>query len=265
MPYCSPNNPLTTSCYTKLDLYQLAKSYNNWVISYKKKRDLIDLDLDSDTDILWNKIHTALYDKCKTEYCWINLEFINTIPDKDLVKRLTQLTFKPISPRGKYSWLSTSDINNIMIQYNVLFDKMNYLGALPCDFYIYTTVNLYDFDKYNYISIILNLDKSNQKGSHWVTLFVDNLVNSIEYFDSVGDLPNKCILNFINKLQKHYPTYTLLQNSIQHQFKNSECGIYSIYYILQRLYGKSFNDISHNIISDNTMNIFRKFLFRPKK
>jgi hypothetical protein len=267
MSYCAPINVFESeqiSCYSLDDLKVLATAYNKWIISKGTKKSLIDLN-NIDKKELLEIIKKKLYNKCKTEYCWLNLEFINLIPDKSIIDKLKKSTFKPISPRGKYTWLNTYDINNIMIQYNILFPKYEYLGALPCDFYKYIALNLDDFLKYECVSAILNLDKSNQKGSHWVSLFIDNVNGSIEYFDSLAKHPNKCIKTFIDKIRIKYPNYVYLENTIQHQFKNSECGVYSIYFTLSRLYGTPFDELSRNIIADDTMNFFRQFLFRPRK
>lgn len=261
--YCSPNNPFSKeigSCYSRDDLVLLATTYNNWAAL--KNKPLINF---YDNNSLLNKINDVLYKKCKNEYCWLNLEFINLISDKSIINKLKKFTFKPMSPRGKYTWLTTDDINNIMIQYNVVFPKLNYLGALPCDFYKYHKININEFYRYDSVSAILNLDRNNQKGSHWVSLFIDNKNRSVEYFDSLGDHPNKCIKKFIDRLLEKFPNYIYLQNKIQHQYKNSECGIYSLYFTLHRLYGKSFEELSKNVIRDDTMNLFRNFLFRPRK
>ena len=52
-------------------------------------------------------------------------------------------------------------------------------------------------------------------------------------------------------------------NKIQHQFKNSECGVYSINFIIRLLNGKeNFDDITNNITNDDVMNSCRKHYFR---
>ena len=45
-------------------------------------------------------------------------------------------------------------------------------------------------------------------------------------------------------------------NKVRHQYKNTECGIYSIYFIVSQLEGKRFKDVSENIIKDEE--IFKK-------
>jgi hypothetical protein len=53
-------------------------------------------------------------------------------------------------------------------------------------------------------------------------------------------------------------------NTIKHQLQNNECGVYAIYFMLQRLLGKDFNEIIQNIVRDKEMNHFRQYIFRPK-
>lgn len=51
-------------------------------------------------------------------------------------------------------------------------------------------------------------------------------------------------------------------NVTRHQFKDSECGIYAINFILRLLDGNRFDEISLNPIPDGNMNSFRTKYFR---
>ena len=50
-------------------------------------------------------------------------------------------------------------------------------------------------------------------------------------------------------------------NNIKHQYGNSECGVYAMYYITQRLSGNNFEKITSNIIKDREIKKFRKHFF----
>ena len=50
-------------------------------------------------------------------------------------------------------------------------------------------------------------------------------------------------------------------NKNRHQYKNSECGVYCIYFITSLLDGKSFEEVENNIISDDNMNAKRQKFF----
>ena len=53
----------------------------------------------------------------------------------------------------------------------------------------------------------------------------------------------------------------LQYNQIQHQFGNSECGVYSINFILRLVKGELFESITKNITKDDDMNLNRKKYF----
>ena len=55
---------------------------------------------------------------------------------------------------------------------------------------------------------------------------------------------------------------TIKYNKIRHQFKNSECGVYSINFVVRLVGGESFEDITNNITNDEKMNGCRKAYFR---
>lgn len=278
MNYCSPNNNTLDisshyTCFALKELQEIAIAFNIYIhnnnICTKKNtcvpKKLIDIQ-NKDKKELWYSIYNRLKPICKYEYCWIDLEFINLISDKNLQDKIKYFTFKPKMTKTKYSWLSNNDINSILQQYQKLNTNFYYFGALPSDFYKIKTIDYTNFNKFDLIGIVLNLDKHNENGSHWVTLVIDNITKTIEYFDSVGNKPNYRIDNFVKLLRtKYLKNYKHKINKVVHQSKDTECGIYSIYYIIQRLYGKTFDEITQNIIHDDDMNKFRKFIFRPNK
>ena len=56
--------------------------------------------------------------------------------------------------------------------------------------------------------------------------------------------------------------YKLIYNDKRHQYGGSECGMYSMYFILQRLENISMKRISQKKISDSNMNKLRDILYR---
>ena len=56
--------------------------------------------------------------------------------------------------------------------------------------------------------------------------------------------------------------FDIRYNNIQHQFNNSECGVYSINFIIRLVSGESFDDIINNVTKDEEMNTNRKIYFR---
>ena len=218
---------------------------------------------------LWYSIYNRLKYICSYEHCWVDLDFVDGISDRDLRERIRWFTFKPKMTRTNNSWLGTQDINNVLQQYQELDTSFKFLGALPSDFYKVTRVDYNKVFDHKRIGMVFNLDGHKQPGSHWVAFLIDNVSKTLEYYDSAGKLPNRNIQTFIdtvNKyLQSHNYNYTQHYNTKKHQFKNSECGVYAIYFIIQRLLGFDFNYITDRVILDKQMNAFRKVIFRPRE
>jgi hypothetical protein len=56
--------------------------------------------------------------------------------------------------------------------------------------------------------------------------------------------------------------FDIRYNTMQHQFKNSECGVYSINFIVRLVGGENFDTIVNNITKDEEMNKMREEYFR---
>ena len=118
----------------------------------------------------------------------------------------------------------------------------------------------------NRFGVIFNLDESYKSGSHWVSLFVNLKDGCIYFSDSYGIEPEKRIQDFIDKIKEYFTnkTYTNIDiqyNNTQHQQGNSECGVYSINFILRLLKGKSFHHITRTRLKDEKVNKCRSKYF----
>lgn len=150
------------------------------------------------------------------------------------------------------------------------------------------------------IGMVINLDEHYKQGSHWVALYTDLKKNQVYFFDSVGRAPQKRIRRFINRItryiyqkkynknihindiikelreysknknsRKYFHVENILKggfdiryNNKQHQFDNSECGVYSINFIVRLVSGEQFESVINDITKDETMNRNRKVYFR---
>ena len=267
--YCAPNietDDMAFTCFEYTELVEIAKAFNKWVKISKKKWPLVEL-LESKYD-LHKAIDNSLKKMCKTEYCWTKLDFIEKIPDQDLRLKLKYFTFKPETTKKSGSWLSTNHINEIMHQYEKKFDTFKFLGAVPADISrILQKSKL--IPPFQNVGIIFNKDTHGKPGSHWVSCFIqgvsspsDNGIKTIEYFDSLGGKPNKYIQEFLDL----YTTrgFTLTINNIVHQQDSNLCGVYACYFLIQRLKGRTFNEINANIITDEFMAKCKEEYFRPR-
>jgi hypothetical protein len=277
--YCAINllkkNDTDFTCFEYNELEEIAKALNKYQGTickiYQNKKvcinnnsnDKIDLTKFTKKYDLWNAIHKKLKTLCKKEHCWIELDFINNIKDADLRNKLRYFTFKPIGTKSESDWLNTFHINEILQQYEVNYTDFKFIGAVPADFHRISRPNYNSMiNKYNKIGIVFNTDKHTEPGQHWTSCFIDNEKKTVEYFDSLGNLPNKYIREFINRFSKKRE-YTLKINNIPHQKNSALCGIYSCYFIIQRLKGKTFNEINANIITDKFIAKRRKDYFLP--
>ena len=52
-----------------------------------------------------------------------------------------------------------------------------------------------------------------------------------------------------------------VKNTVKHQKGDTECGVYAIFYILQRLKNVTMKQINSFIVSDRVMNDYRHKIF----
>jgi hypothetical protein len=285
---CAPSKKFTEgSCFTYDNLKKIADEYNN------NHTDKIQLDKINNKKDLLRELNNRFQKKygCdnQEQMCWLTSKLVRGINDPDLKYN----TFRPKGPSKQFEWLSTNDIESVMRQYQYKHKDFTFLGAMPSDFDelpIYGTTDL-QFDELERttpkIGAVINLDTHNQSGSHWVGFYANLRTNTIYYFDSFAKKPQKRLNIFIRRLlcymynNKHKNSlntklnveqfmrryhksddYDVRYNKIQHQFKNSECGVYSMNFIIRLLEGETFDDIVNNITNDDKMNSCRNVYFR---
>ena len=227
---------------------------------------------------LWNEINKMMSSKCTTEICWMKQDFIKDSPlSRELLKN-----FKPMMPKkwntNPIEWLNTIDIRDVMNQYEIKYPEFEFVGPVPMDFdtklgFGQCVVDELCKVKLNNLmakgdtklGVIFNLDKHTQSGSHWVAMHCDVKGGYIGYWDSYGMKPSPEIVVLMDRLKQQAKDLghdlEIKINKTRHQYKNSECGVYCIYFITSLLDGKSFEEVVENIISDDDMNAKRKVFF----
>jgi hypothetical protein len=89
----------------------------------------------------------------------------------------------------------------------------------------------------------------------------------VVYFDSYGIAPDKRVRKLMRKfatdIQKVNPNVKIRSdhNRLRHQYENSECGVYSMNFIIRMLRGDGFDNICKSKISDSDINKCRKQYF----
>jgi hypothetical protein len=176
-------------------------------------------------------------------------------------------------------WLDSTNIADVMNQYENVFPNFEFMGPFPIDF---AAPNPYKggakkeclmneicelrvqkarADGVTAIGIVYNLDPHFKSGSHWVANYVDLKNKRCLYFDSYGMKPPQQIEKFMSWLTTQDPDMELSYNARRLQFKNTECGMYCLYFIIRMLAGDKFIDFSRMKPADEDMLNLRHWLF----
>jgi hypothetical protein len=202
---------------------------------------------------------------CDNQRCWVKQKFIKRMQEK-FKNELEKDTFRPEGPQGKFTWLNTSNIDQVMHQYETKYPEFKFLGAVPIDFDdlpAYEIKNL-DFLKLiksgkSKIGVIFNTDEHYKQGTHWISLFADLNKGEVYYSDSYGVEPEQRIRLFMKRIAR-FIRDDLKKKPIV-DYNKSECGMYSINFILRLLRGETFQQLTSNRMPDESVNECRQFYF----
>ena len=104
------------------------------------------------------------------------------------------------------------------------------------------------------------------KVGHWVALFGDFREDewTIEYYNSTGNNAPKGMFNWMQQLAQHlqsncgHKCIAVNVSNVASQKGPTECGIYSMHYLICRLIGIDYKAFRANKIPDNEINKIRK-------
>jgi hypothetical protein len=226
---------------------------------------------------------------CKKEECWLN-----QLDDPTIRKQIKDKIFAPKHPpewnKNPDEWLSNYDIFEVTKQYEATYPEFKMIGPTTIDFDTELPENgkcvLEDLCKFSLesfihakktkIGIVFNLDKHYESGSHWVSMFIDLKHKFIFYFDSAdNEIPPEIwqskpknvnnILPLVNRIMKqgkelktpiHFKFYN--NRGVRHQNENTECGMYSLFFIITMLTGKTPFSKNRLLSIKNRQNLFMK-------
>lgn len=268
---CNPNNRsnkiVRGSCLPEDVLHILKANYNennpyNKIISEKPRT-------------IWKDLKKRLK-TCTTEECWLNV--INDTEYREKIKQYLYVP-RPLQPHKwitkKNHWLSNHDIDHVLTEYEKSYSTFRTIPTASIDFddlcYVEDLCKLKNKEQVQEyldlgktkIGAVFNLDKFRDEGSHWVSLFIDLQEGFVFFFDSLGDKIPKEIKKLVDRLKTHckelenpielkeYDNY-----KVEHQKGNSECGMYSLFFIITLLTGK-INNIPIKSQEDK-IELFRK-------
>ena len=269
---CAAQKSKKNTCYNDDNLIKMR---DLWNLRHPEKKIKT-----NNTNNIWKNLKKNMNNSCNNEKCWLNQEFMKN----NINNELTNDTFAPSSPSSwkmnPNEWLSNFDISKVMKQYEKFYNNFVFIGPSPIDFNkrIYQdkcvwndlcNFNLKDYinNGKKYIGIIFNTDPHNKSGSHWISLYINLEKKYIFFFDSNGDNVPKEIVELINRIKTQGKEINIEleydnNEGIEHQLKNTECGIYSIYFITSLLTGiRSPLYFKKNIIRDPVMEKYRKIFF----
>jgi hypothetical protein len=264
----SSKNMSDLSCYSKDDLMRLKNVWN--------KRNPDNLIHSTEYTDVWNELKTKFGNTCSNEHCWYK-----KFSDVNELQGISDDLFAPVSPTSWKSnpseWLSSTDIINVMKQYMKIYKCFQFLGPAPIDFDKVITGSCVDelcnFDLKQLIAngkfkigISINTDPHNKGGEHWISMFVNIKKGFIFYFDSGGDKAPKQVVSLANRIIKQGAKLTppikfkFDQNyPNQHQYTTTECGMYSLYFIVSMLEDKLTQQyLKTHVITDKYIQNLRK-------
>ena len=273
---CSPKqkdeiNEFT--CYTNKSLYKLRDLWNARHPDIKI--------ISSSPKEIHRQISEKLSGVCNKESCWIKQK-----ADFGDVESYMTESFAPESPpewkKNPNEWLSSIDIMSVMKQYEKAYKCFDFIGPTPIDF---DTRKLYGecvWDELCNLSIeeqikngktkfgiIFNTDPHNKPGQHWISMLINIKKKKIFFFDSTGDKPASQIIALVERIKEQginlNPKINFKFDSnegVEHQYGNTECGIYSLYFIVHMLEDKMTEHyLKTHILKDEYMNKFRHIYF----
>jgi hypothetical protein len=246
------------TCYTPHILAKIKTAYNE-----NHPKDKIKATFPEDVLYELRKRMT----NCKKEDCWLE-----QIKDAEMHRQIDDLIFAPDQPKewknDPDEWLSNFDIAAVLRQYEKSHLHFKLLGPSSID---YDTIISNDGDhddhenngsdpkkcvweelcrlsladliehKKRKLGIVFNLDKHDEPGSHWVSMFVDFDHALIFYYDSaLNEIPSE-ILRLKEEIIKQgkelaSPIYfKFIHNKHMHQQSNTECGMYALFFIITML------------------------------
>ena len=277
---CGPVQENYFTCYDNDTLHKLR---DGWNVRHPDVR--IET---NDPKEIWASLKEHMKGMCRNEACWMNKI---TGVDPAIIAKANG-TFAPEAPKSwthdPDEWLTSEDIENVMKQYEDKFPAFEFLGPSPSDYNAPKLAGacvweeLCNFSLKNYmdsgthkIGVIFNTDPHTEDGSHWVSLFInldlDNpnkkANNYIFFFDSTGDRPQKEIREFIKTVTQQGRSlginFKYHENRKQHQKRNTECGMYALFMIVNLIEGTRIpaEFMRGDRIPDSHMLEFRKEYF----
>lgn len=260
----------TDTCFTEDALSKIKTAYNK-----NHRKNAITA---TDPKEIWTELRQRLT-TCSKEDCWLE-----QIKETHVRRQLDEILFAPDHPKEwmkkPNAWLSNFDIAAVLRQYEESHPHFKLLGPSSIDYdskpselggqCVWPDLcrlsmrELLNRGKTQW-GISFNLDEYSEPGSHWVSMFVDVPNKIIYYYDSaLNPMPKE-----VKRLQKEIikqgknldqpVEFKCYKNRHTHQRTTSECGMYSLFFIITFLTGETEEqknmEIQHKIDLFSNKNI----------
>jgi hypothetical protein len=171
---------------------------------------------------------------------------------------LLSASHNPLWQTDPEHWMTSDDIENVEKEYGKIFANYYFVGTFPIDFdktdgrvkkmrkcliSSLCSLRLSELAQQGktQIGIVFNTDVDSGPGKHWIALFCDISPElehpRITYFDSYAERPEKEIQVLMRRWKKEWDSgahakakMQMTYNNTRHQYKDSECGMYCLYF-----------------------------------
>jgi hypothetical protein len=277
-PIVEGKTPVAESCFTEDVLEKIKQSYNE---QHPTNKITVGA-----PHLLWHELKSRIQ-TCDKEDCWLE-----QIKEATLRKQIDELSFAPDHPSEWKSnpdeWLSNFDILEVLKQYEEKHKHFKFIGPTPIDFdtkppskkgkCVWQELCTFSLKEQNgvgktQIGVVFNLDKHNEDGSHWVSLYIDLNDKFIFFLDSAGDEAPKEVRAFVDRVisqgKEMGISLQFYENApFEHQMGNTECGMYSLFFLITMLtkkIGKKTYTHSQLIEMFKKKRIPDKYIFNYRK
>jgi len=268
-PLVSKEKVVDGTCIPEKDIKQIKDTWN----AHSSQK----ISAVSPTDI-WKEMYAK--SSCQDDLCVLSK------PEVSKIKKIMIDYYAPKQPdtwkKNPTEWLTNIEILEKMKQYEKAYKCFKFIGPTPINF---DTRKLYgecvwdELCNFNLeklikkgktkIGIIFNTDPDYKPGQHWISMFINIKKKTIFFFDSVGDEAPDEIKKLIERIKEQglalnkKIVFKVDSNAgTEHQYGNTECGIYSIFFIVHMLEDKVTDHyLKTHILKDEYMQEFRHIYF----
>ena len=200
----------------------------------------------------------GVLNKCKSDKC-----LIDSVPNNTIRAYIVKHALAPKQPtewkNNINTWLSNFDINKVMDQYEdanpdfkffpstyIDFDtKLDSTSCVNDDICRFSLAEHLNNGKRKF-GFVFNLADHTQSGSHWISAYIDIDDGYAFFFNSTGEKIPTEVRNLVTRIkgQARKLNYNLKLHTnmrYNHQEGNTECGMYSLFFIITMLTNKHDN------------------------